>query len=127
MNIWECHHPDCTNRVVGVGGAIGLRAIGWYFELGPVLYCPNHYPQGHRESEISAYKAQSVIARSEGAIWDQDEIASEIRRLYPRAISVNFLVHANSFEIRIDTCERRGSQPDYNVKLNGQLVEDLRK
>jgi hypothetical protein len=27
-----------------MGGAMGLRAIGWYFKRGPVLFCPAHRP-----------------------------------------------------------------------------------
>ena len=44
MNKWECEHPGCTSAAVGVGGAVGLRAIGWWFELGPTLFCPVHRP-----------------------------------------------------------------------------------
>ena len=44
MNIWNCDHPGCTAEARGVGGAIGLRAIGWYFRRGPVLFCPRHRP-----------------------------------------------------------------------------------
>lgn len=40
MNKWECQGPDCTNSIVGVGGAMGLRAIGWYVVTGPVIFCP---------------------------------------------------------------------------------------
>lgn len=44
MNRWDCGHPGCGQSVVGVGGAIGLRAIGWWFMPGPVLFCPLHRP-----------------------------------------------------------------------------------
>lgn len=49
MNKWECDHPGCGNAVVGTGGAIGLRAVGWYFRPGSNLsggdlYCPAHRP-----------------------------------------------------------------------------------
>lgn len=44
MSVWECEHPGCKSQAVGCGGAIGLRAIGWYFQLGPVILCPNHRP-----------------------------------------------------------------------------------
>lgn len=44
MNLWECDHPDCNASAVGEGGAVGLRAIGWYFKPGPILYCPRHRP-----------------------------------------------------------------------------------
>jgi hypothetical protein len=49
MNLWECAHPDCKSTAVGAGGAIGLRAIGWYFRPGSsladnFLFCPAHRP-----------------------------------------------------------------------------------
>jgi hypothetical protein len=44
MNKWECDHPQCTSEAHGNGGAMGLRAIGWYFRPGPVLFCPRHRP-----------------------------------------------------------------------------------
>ena len=49
MNRWECQHEGCPNSVIGCGGAIGLRAIGWYYELGPLIFCPNHRPDGTLE------------------------------------------------------------------------------
>jgi len=44
MNRWECDHPGCKVEAVGVGPAYGLRAIGWYFEIGKGLFCPSHRP-----------------------------------------------------------------------------------
>jgi len=44
MNEWQCDYAGCRNKVVGLGGAIGLRAIGWYFAPGPSLRCPLHRP-----------------------------------------------------------------------------------
>lgn len=51
-NRWDCDYPGCTEYVVGLGGAIGLRAIGWYFKpagtrqgghpLEPSIACPRH-------------------------------------------------------------------------------------
>jgi len=49
MNLWECGEPGCTATALGEGGAIGLRAVGWYFEPGPVLRCPAHRPDGETE------------------------------------------------------------------------------
>jgi hypothetical protein len=44
VNKWDCDAPGCDYSVCGLGGAIGLRAIGWYFMpgYGPRLYCPRH-------------------------------------------------------------------------------------
>jgi len=44
MNLWECEEPGCDATAVGEGGAVGLRAIGWYFQPGPVILCPRHRP-----------------------------------------------------------------------------------
>lgn len=56
MSVWECQEPGCDRAVVGCGGGIGLRAIGWYFMPGPLdgwgflggptIYCPQHRPDG---------------------------------------------------------------------------------
>ncbi len=44
MNIWECEHPGCPVKAVGMGGAAGLNAIGWYFQRGSKILCPLHRP-----------------------------------------------------------------------------------
>lgn len=44
MNRWECDHPGCSSIAIGVGSAVGLRAIGWFFERGPTCFCPDHRP-----------------------------------------------------------------------------------
>ena len=44
VNRWECDQPGCDRQCVGTGGAIGLRAIGWWFLPGPRLFCPAHRP-----------------------------------------------------------------------------------
>ena len=46
MNVWECDAKDCDSKCIGVGGAIGLRAIGWYFVPGwrDNCFCPRHRP-----------------------------------------------------------------------------------
>ena len=44
MNVWECDRLGCRRKCYGTGGAIGLRAIGWYFKPGPVTLCPAHRP-----------------------------------------------------------------------------------
>lgn len=56
MNKWECAATHCDRHVVGLGGAVGLRAIGWYFErgtseplTGATVYCPAHHPYASLE------------------------------------------------------------------------------
>lgn len=46
MNLWNCQHAGCDRTCCGVGGAVGLRAIGWYFKRGPIIFCPEHRPDG---------------------------------------------------------------------------------
>lgn len=80
LNLWECDHryqdgKRCKSMAVGVGGAVGLAAVGWLFipgkitprpenaslvdtcesiirdlntpELQSRLYCPVHRPDAH--------------------------------------------------------------------------------
>lgn len=54
MNKWECMHTGCDSVALGVGSAVGLVAIGWYFRpgtrmRGPILFCPFHRPDPFRE------------------------------------------------------------------------------
>jgi hypothetical protein len=46
MNKWECDYAGCGNSCVGTGGAVGLRAIGWWFVRGMSnnCFCPAHRP-----------------------------------------------------------------------------------
>lgn len=46
MNRWDCDKAGCKASCVGTGGAIGLRAIGWYFVPGfrHNCFCPMHRP-----------------------------------------------------------------------------------
>ncbi len=46
MNAWKCERDGCDAVAVGIGGAVGLRAIGWYFEPRHGLFCPVHRPDG---------------------------------------------------------------------------------
>jgi hypothetical protein len=62
LSKWECDYPGCPITASGLGGAYGLRAIGWHFtkgvslgtenlivldfaEMGGTLFCPFHNPQ----------------------------------------------------------------------------------
>ena len=49
MNKWQCDHKGCSRVAYGTGGAVGLRAIGWWFKVGTgwsqgPLFCPAHRP-----------------------------------------------------------------------------------
>jgi len=69
MNQWNCEEQGCAASAIGCGGAIGLRAIGWQFELGrktegfphpPMIRCPMHRIDGN-SGEVSARLLQHVI------------------------------------------------------------------
>lgn len=68
MNIWDCQHPGCSRVAYGVGGAVGLRAIGWYFKIGPVILCPQHHPAGPAAAEVMANAAQAMLVESPAEI-----------------------------------------------------------
>lgn len=53
LNLWECEHPGCDVKAVGTGGAIGLRAIGWWFERHKRILCPVHRPDGSLKRDPS--------------------------------------------------------------------------
>lgn len=69
MNEWQCDEGGCMSKAVGVGGAIGLRAIGWYFKRGqhdkhgPVILCPLHRADGRpiHAAEVFARRIQEDI------------------------------------------------------------------
>lgn len=46
LNLWECGELGCKSTAVGDGAALGLRAIGWWFEAGGKPRCPAHRPDG---------------------------------------------------------------------------------
>lgn len=53
MNLWECDERGCKITATGMGGAIGLRAIGWQAEINPgammTLRCPGHRTDAYRD------------------------------------------------------------------------------
>ena len=80
MNRWECQFANCGRTVVGVGGAIGLRAIGWWFALGPEIFCPEHYPVkipchggGEYEGFCSLCAAEDQAKAIQDHLWEADK------------------------------------------------------
>lgn len=84
MNEWECEAPGCPYKVVGLGSAVGLRAIGWYFRLGsgmsrPLVYCPVHRPDairceqadGPEECHVCAGRVQAKVLQA--MLWRPEE------------------------------------------------------
>lgn len=66
MNIWDCIAPRCTSSAVGVGGAAGLQAVGWYYRIGtggngPEIRCPAHHPEGIHAAENNAHAYQEKL------------------------------------------------------------------
>lgn len=77
MNLWQCQSPKCLNEAKGVSGAAGLRAIGWFFECGPVIYCPYHHPYGIEAALEQAARLQAQLGRPEGeALALRDRLAA---------------------------------------------------
>lgn len=73
MNRWVCQHPGCDEFVCGTGGAIGLRAIGWYFWPGwsNNLFCPRHRPDTMTDphgKECSMCRAETEALVIQGKI-----------------------------------------------------------
>lgn len=72
MNIWQCDRPGCDRVCYGVGGAAGLRAVGWYFTPGmrDNCYCPAHRPDGIPCTENEATQSCSwCAAEKEAKAW----------------------------------------------------------
>ena len=65
MNLWECGHSGCKCTAVGTGGAVGLRAVWWYFEMGPQLFCPDHHPH---ISKKCVYERKCRVCRTRSCI-----------------------------------------------------------
>lgn len=61
MNLWECEHAGCKVTATGQGSAVGLLAIGWFFQPGPVILCPAHHPEGPEAAERQAEHAQAAM------------------------------------------------------------------
>jgi len=67
VNRWKCDHPDCTRECVGTGGAVGLRAIGWWFVYAGPIYCPAHRPDPiHCAADQEAERWQKLIMAEVG-------------------------------------------------------------
>lgn len=69
MNKWECEKQRCPAIAIGVGGARGLRAVGWFVSHrlggGPLLLCPAHHPDGLRHAEEQAHRHQGDIEQGQ--------------------------------------------------------------
>jgi hypothetical protein len=53
LNLWECGEPGCKSTAVGDGAVLGLRAIGWWFEVGGRPLCPAHRPDRTTKRSLS--------------------------------------------------------------------------
>ncbi len=84
MNAWTCNAHGCRSIAIGVGGAVGLRAIGWYFVPGgtadcdqhlrlPIILCP-----GHRPDPI---KCKEIVALLECPLCRAEDVASELQKM----------------------------------------------
>lgn len=72
INKWECEKDGCVITACGLGGAIGLRAIGWWVQFGngaPNLYCPGHRPDKIMCKEDPANECSVCAADAEADKW----------------------------------------------------------
>lgn len=89
MNVWECGFDGCKRAVSGVGGCVGLRAIGWEVIFhppgSPRIRCPEHYASDadkvptvmkRHMAEIEAVKIQEHLYLESdpvgGGSWSHD-------------------------------------------------------
>ncbi len=125
MNLWQCDAPRCDNTAVGEGGAIGLRAIGWYFSVGPSILCPAHHPdklpctdlptwptpeeqaRAGKACSLCAAKAQADRIQETLLTTDDRATAEALRRQPPR-----FDDHVHAPRVRFSsTGFRKGGGP----------------
>lgn len=74
MNKWECEYPGCKSTAVGTGGAVGLRAIGWWFVRGMSnnIFCPAHRPDPIRCLEQADYhECRNCAGELEADKWQR--------------------------------------------------------
>lgn len=85
MNAWTCEHTECKRSAVGCGGAVGLRAIGWYFEIGGPLLCPEHRPDkvpcDDKYSEGNHGRSCAMCAAEHQAAAAQDQLTTDADRI----------------------------------------------
>ena len=65
LNRWQCDNRHCNVTATGLGGAIGLRGIGWRVELredfsAPIIECPAHHTDGV-PGEVAALATQELL------------------------------------------------------------------
>lgn len=138
MNKWECTHPDCDVTAVGAGGAIGLRAIGWWFEPGPLLFCPAHRPdpvpchqkdnRDHEGTPCRMCRAEDEASRHQKIIQavlksEPDGCAFtvwEVRADIPYETGYNFGTYTTE-----TLAEERAAMPDLqNYRNAGEIIVD---
>lgn len=85
MNRWDCDTAGCPRSVVGCGGAIGLRAIGWFVRFdaraltGPEIFCPAHRPdpivclENHDLAECAPCKAEREAKTIQDGMYTRDD------------------------------------------------------
>jgi hypothetical protein len=69
MNVWRCDALTCGRECVGVGGAVGLRAIGWYFTYGGPIFCPAHRPDPVKCLESDQESCELCAGEIEADLW----------------------------------------------------------
>lgn len=71
MNRWSCGEDLCSATAVGVGGATGLRAVGWQVAKGmgprggPLIRCPKH------RIDFDHPQERYAAAEDQAAMWQE--------------------------------------------------------
>lgn len=95
LALWRCDQIECTRTCTGAGGAVGLRAIGWYFQPGdetagdhPQLYCPEHRPdpidcKQRPGTPCSHCAAERDVRIDQPKLMSNPELDHYVRKLLP--------------------------------------------
>jgi len=76
--------------VVGVGGGIGLRAIGWWCRPGEAILCPPHRPDVRPCRDRPGQTCQLCAAEHE-ARWNQLLLAAAHRQQLSAEVIIQLL------------------------------------
>lgn len=106
LSLWQCDHPGCDKTAVGKGDAVGLRAIGWYFQTGPLLLCPLHRPdpipcrQTDADHLCSQCAAEHVVRQLQPKLMSDPEVRQYVGEILPA-------LHRQDLEMAVSATRRR--------------------
>lgn len=103
MNLWQCDAPGCKRTAIGSGGAIGLRAIGWFVRLGPVVFCPGHRPdhgpcEEHEGETCSLCPSEAEAKRFQDMIRSAGDKSDKLTNTVARPVAARATVNESILE-----------------------------